>query len=130
MLADTSFVIDIMSNESAALRKAQELEKAGTAVLIGSPSIFELFVGVALSRKPTEERMKIAAILESLAQLPLDFNSAKTAGAIYGEKIKAGTQIDPEDAMIAGIAKTNKQRIVTRNVKHFSNIEGVEVENY
>ena len=39
-------------------------------------------------------------------------------------------QIDPEDAMIAGIARTNKQRIITRNVKHFSDIEGVEIENY
>jgi len=61
---DTSFVIDIMSNESAALRKAQELEKAGIAILIGSPSIFELFVGDALSKKPSEKRTKIASALE------------------------------------------------------------------
>jgi tRNA(fMet)-specific endonuclease VapC len=130
LLADTTFVIDVMSNDRSALEKAKELENSGIPILIGSPSIFELFVGVALSKKPLEERAKIASVLESLPQLPFDFSSASSAGAIYGEKIKTGSQIDPEDAMIAGIAKTNNQKILTRNAKHFCRIEGVEVEKY
>jgi predicted nucleic acid-binding protein len=73
--------------------------------MISTPSVFELFVGVALSKKPLVERAKIASVLESLARLPFDFNSDRAAGTIYGEKIKAGMQIDPEDAMIAGYRK-------------------------
>jgi tRNA(fMet)-specific endonuclease VapC len=119
-----------MSNDRSALEKAKELENSGIPIMIGSPSIFELFVGVALSKKPLEERAKIASVLESLPELSLNFSSASAAGTIYGEKIKACLQIDPEDAMIAGIAKTNNQKILTRNLKHFSGIEGVEIEKY
>jgi len=32
--------------------------------------------------------------------------------------------------MIAGIAKANKEKIVTRNTRHFQGIEGVTIEPY
>jgi tRNA(fMet)-specific endonuclease VapC len=38
--------------------------------------------------------------------------------------------IDPEDAMLAGISKVRNEPIITRNVRHFSNIDGVKVETY
>jgi predicted nucleic acid-binding protein len=69
-------------------------------------------------------------ILSSLPQLGLDFPSASAAGLIYGEKIRAGREIDPEDAMLAGMARVKAEKILTRNVKHFSGIEGVTVETY
>ena len=68
-------------------------------------------------------------ILSSLPQLALDFPSAKE-GMIYGEKIRAGRAIDPEDAMLAGIARAKAEKVLTRNIKHFSGIEGVTVETY
>ena len=37
---------------------------------------------------------------------------------------------DPEDAMIAGIAKVHGEAVITRNVRHFVNIERVEIEKY
>ncbi len=47
LLADTSFLIDLMANESSAVQRAKELERGGIAILVGSPTIFELFVGAA-----------------------------------------------------------------------------------
>jgi len=41
-----------------------------------------------------------------------------------------GSMVDPEDAMIAGIAKVHSERVLTRNRKHFQGIEGVNVESY
>jgi predicted nucleic acid-binding protein len=38
--------------------------------------------------------------------------------------------MDPEDAMIAGIAKSNNKKILTRNLKHFQGIENVTTESY
>jgi predicted nucleic acid-binding protein len=56
-------------------------------------------------------------LIGSLQQIPLDFESARTGGAIYGQRIKDRIQMDPEDAMIAGVAKVRKVRLITRNVK-------------
>ena len=130
MIADTSFIIDIMAKDAAAVRKAQALEDAGTTIIVGTPTVFELFVGVARSGKPEEEKSRIITILSSISQLSMDSPSASAGGLIYGEKMKAGRTIDPEDAMIAGIAKVNAEKILTKNIKHFSDIEGVTLENY
>ena len=119
-----------MMKDPAALGKAEEVERKGSTISVGAPSIFELFAGVALTRKSEEEKSKIMSTISSLPQLPLDFPSARAGGQIYGGKAKAGSKVDPEDAMLAGIAKIRGETIITRNVKHFTNIEGVNVETY
>jgi len=105
LIADTSFIIDIMAKDPAAIKKAQALEETGLSIVIGTPTLFELFAGVAQSRKPEEEKSKIITTLSSISQLSLDSPSASAGGLIYGEKTRTGRTIDPEDAMIAGIAK-------------------------
>jgi len=119
-----------MVGELSAVRKAEEIEKGGSTVSVGSPSIFELYAGVSLSMKAEEEKSKITSLIASLPQLPLGYQSARAGGLIYGDKIKTGSRIDPEDAMLAGIAKVHGERIVTRNIRHFKGIEGVIIESY
>ena len=119
-----------MAKVPAAIRKARALEDIGLSIVIATPTVFELFAGVALSRKPEEEKSKIITTLLSISQLSMDSPSASAGGLIYGEKMRTGRTIDPEDAMIAGIAKVNTEKILTRNTKHFSDIEGVIIENY
>lgn len=83
MLVDTTFVIDIMQDDRDAIKKAKELSDSSTAIVVGTPTIFELYVGVGLSLKSSEEREKILDALISLTQLPLDGPSAARAGIIY-----------------------------------------------
>ncbi|MDG6996734.1 MAG: PIN domain-containing protein [Nitrososphaerota archaeon] len=130
MLADTNFLIDIMANNVAAVKKAKELQESGVGILVGAPSIFELYVGVSLSKRSEEERSKIISTISSLATLSLDSEAARVSGVIYGEKYKTGLKIDSEDAMLAGIAKIHNKSVLTRNVKHFTGIDGVKVETY
>lgn len=130
MLADTTFLIDIMKDEAAAVKKAKNLEEVGIAIQVGAPTIFELYVGVALSKKSEEEKSKINETISGLPQLPLDYDSAVAGGEIYGEKSKSGSTIDPEDAMLAGISRVKGEPLITRNLKHFSGIRGVKVETY
>jgi tRNA(fMet)-specific endonuclease VapC len=130
LLADTTFLIDLMERRPEAIEKARELEKKSVAIQVSSPSIFELYVGLSLSKRAIEEKSKIVSVVETLPQLPLDIEAARVAGTIYAEKRKAGLTIDPEDAITAGVAKVNGETILTRNTKHFSNIEGVKTESY
>jgi predicted nucleic acid-binding protein len=130
MIADTSFLIDIMKSDEEAINKAKDLKKKGVAIMITSISIFELFVGVTLSIKQDQEKKKIIRILEGLSMVGFDEDSAKEAGRIFAEKRKLGLTIDPEDAMIAGICAKRNETLITRNVKHFKDIEGVRIDTY
>jgi predicted nucleic acid-binding protein len=130
MLADTDFLIDVMAGEARAIGKAKELAGASVPVMVGTPTIFELYVGVGLSVRSSEEREKIFRVLRSLTQLPLDTQSATRAGLTYAQRIKEGVKIDPVDAMLAGIAVENHQSLLTRNKKHFLGIPELEVVGY
>jgi predicted nucleic acid-binding protein len=130
VLADTGFLIDLMRGDEKARARSEHLVEESIPVMVGTPTIFELYVGVGLAVKSAEEREKVLEVLRSLTQLPLDTASATRAGAVYAQKVRDGTTIDPEDAMIAGIALENQQAVLTRNEKHFTGIAGLRVEGY
>jgi predicted nucleic acid-binding protein len=130
VLVDTTFLVDVMRNDVGAVEKAKELADGNVPVLVGAPSIFELYVGVGLSVKSSDEREKVLEVLRSLAQLQLDPQSAARAGLIYAQRAREGTKMDPEDAMLAGIAVENHQPLLTRNRKRFSGIHDLKVEGY
>jgi predicted nucleic acid-binding protein len=77
-----------------------------------------------------EEKVRVFTVLESLPFLPLDAESSKAGGRIYAEKKRIGSPVDPEDAMIAGIARVRGEKVLTKNLKHFQGIEGVKIEAY
>jgi predicted nucleic acid-binding protein len=130
MIADTSFLIDIMKSDKEAIKKAEEIERKENTIAVTSISIFELFVGVTLSIKQDQERNKINRILNGLSIISFDEDSAKEAGRIFAQKRKNGMAIEPEDSMIAGICSRRNEILITRNVKHFNDIEGLRIESY
>jgi len=130
LLADTTFIIDVMRNDASAVRKAADLSGASVSIIVGTPTVFELYVGVGLSVRSAEEREKVLGILRSLPHLSLDIASASKAGMIYAQRVKEETKIDPEDAMLAGIAIQNNEPLLTRNRKDFAGIPELKVETY
>ena len=130
MIADTSFLIDIMKSDKEAIKKAEEIEKKGNTIAVTSISIFELFVGVTLIIKQDRERNKINTILKGLPIISFDEDSAIEAGKILAQRRKDGSSIEPEDSMIAGICSKRNEILITRNIKHFNDIEGLRIESY
>jgi len=130
VLADTSFLIDLMQGDELTKTKAEKLVSDSIPIMVGTPTVFELYVGVGLAIKNAEEREKVLEVLRALTQLPLDAPSASRAGMVYAQRTRDGAKIDAEDAMIAGIALENQQTLLTRNAKHFAGIPGLKVEHY
>lgn len=62
--------------------------------------------------------------------LPVDYNSLDCAANIYANLRRRGELIGEVDIMIAGIALTHGMGVATRNVKHFSRIVGLHVEDW
>ena len=129
-LLDTTFLIDLMRGKQEAVEKLKQMESEMTPIFVSTPTIFELWTGIMATKKPDKEKQKVIEVISSVNNLELDLESAKTAGEINGILIKKGEMIDPEDCMIAGIAQTNNESILTRNTIHFGRIKGIKIETY
>lgn len=130
MILETSFIIDFMRGNENAVRKMKELIDSNNSISIASPTIFELFSGLEQSSMQSEELDKIHKIIHNQLIWQFDDSSAEIAGRIHGYSTKNNSGIDPIDAMIAGIAIKHNEKILTKNIKHFSKISNLKIENY
>ncbi|MBI1971085.1 PIN domain-containing protein [Candidatus Woesearchaeota archaeon] len=130
MILDAAFLIDLMNGDTLALSKLQRLLKTHEPQFVAAPTIFELYSGLARCTDQDKEQAKIKNILADQLILPLGTLEAEKAGKIHGSLKKEGRPIQAIDSMIAGIASHKKEKVVTRNVKDFSKVKGIDVEMY
>ncbi len=130
MIADSSFIIDLMRKSKAALGKLQSLTNEGVSQYTTNPTVMEIAVGMSLAQLPEKEQKRIDDIVGNFQVLFLDTVSAWRAGIELGRLRKEGMLVDPIDAQIAGIALQHNEVVVTRNQKHFERFEGLRVESY
>jgi predicted nucleic acid-binding protein len=62
--------------------------------------------------------------------LPFNRAAAETYGRLRAELERAGTPLSEPDLRIAAIALTHDLTVVTGNVRHFSRVPGLRVENW
>ncbi len=129
MLLDTTVIIDLVENDKGAIQRLKELEEENIPLVTTTITLFEIWKG-AHRLLGTPEQEKMQDIFDLLEVFLFDIPSAKEAGKIYSLLRKDGKMIQPEDCMIAGIAKTKNEPILTRNVKHFERIQGLKIEAY
>ncbi len=130
MIADTSFIIDLMREEKEALDKAKQLSINKETIFITTITLFELFSGLERSKKQNEEKQRIESTINSQLILGLEEESGKKAGEIHGTLIKEGNMLQPLDCLIAGIALVKNEKVITKNVKDFSRVKGLKIESY
>ena len=129
MILDTSFLVDLLRNNPVAVSKISKIENQNEPIATTTISVFEIWQG--LPKKSKEQQIeKTLELFKSINILSLDFDSALEAGEIQRKLTRAGQKIEPQDAMIAGIAKIRRTKVITRNIKHFGRIKGLEVESY
>lgn len=119
-----------MDRDAGALERARELERQGADARVPTVAMFELWRGVHLAAESPSEAERVSRILASFPSAPFDAPAASRAGEVDARLIREGAPIDPEDAMIAGIALALGETILTRNVRHYSRIPELRVEGY
>ena len=127
---ETTLLVDALRGKEVAKELLQNLDNGSEAVTIASPSIVELISGALLNPKIKEEKNKVIEFLSSFIVLDLDRESAILAGDIEAELTRTGQLIEIDDIMIAAIALHNKEKLITRNIKHFERIKELEVDGY
>lgn len=128
---DTTFIIDILRNDRGALMKAIELDKE-PIVFTTEANVYEIVSGVWQQKVNKEKALHdMEVLLGRFTVLPLEHKGSLKAGEIAGLLSKQGRMIDDVDCLVAGILLTSGcDTVITRNVRHFERIEGINVESY
>ena len=129
MLLDTSFLIDLMNGDDAAVEKAHELERDLVQQRLSSMTLFELYYGIARAADSETERETVETVLDSKPIYPADAAVMRKAGQLSGELQNDGTPVGDGDVIIAATAEVVEEPVLTRNVEDFERL-GVEIELY
>lgn len=129
LVVDTNIFIDA-ENKRFDLKGLHDYSGYGP-VYISAITVSELYAGVHLA-KTTDIRIRRTMFVEHIINLipviPFNFEAAKIYAELFADAINANTRsgIRVHDLQIAATAIAFKHIVLTRNVKDFKNIPGVE----
>lgn len=129
MLLDTTFLIDLLRGDRAAVDRARELEEDLVQQRVSTMTLFELFYGVARSHQRDDERRRVEAVLATKPAHPADAAVMRKAGRLAGELTNQGQTVGDGDVIIGATAAIIEEPVLTRNVTDFERL-GVDVETY
>ena len=98
--------------------------------LVSTITVFELSVGVYKSRLPEREEASVQELLSVLWTVKFDRAAARCAAQIRAELERSGTPCGPYDTLLAGHALALGLPLITGNVREFSRVSGLRVENW
>jgi len=79
---------------------------------------------------PTSRNLRLLEhFFEAVASLPFDDRCAGEYGVIREELERAGTPIGPNDLLIAATALAHDGTLVTHNIREFSRVPGLRMED-
>jgi tRNA(fMet)-specific endonuclease VapC len=108
---------------------ARILEHRPSEICISAITLAELQYG-AQRRKSTKLHDLINAFTANVAVMPFDEVCAAQFGVVASELAERGSPIGEYDALIAAHAVALELTLVTNNLKHFSRVAGLHVENW
>ncbi|MBI4439890.1 PIN domain-containing protein [Candidatus Woesearchaeota archaeon] len=126
---DSSFLIDILRNKPSAVDLLDDLERKESVLAVAAPSVMEMWEGALLSSIPDREKKRVEELLTHLTVFPLDEAAAKRSAEVEAGLIRQGQQIGGVDIMVAGIALTRGDTLVSGDA-HFARIPGLRVLKY
>lgn len=101
---------------------------------VGVPAIVEYELRYGLLRLPPEAAaprlVALAQLLRPIRILPFDSDCAAQAALLRAELEAAGTPIGPHDTLIAATTLRHQATLVTRNVREFSRVPGLQWLNW
>ena len=101
---------------------------------IGVPAIVEYELRYGLLRLPPEAATPrlaaLAAVLRPMQLLAFDSACAAQAARLRVDLEAAGTPIGPHDTLIAATALRHQATLITRNIREFSRVPGLQWLNW
>ena len=127
-LADTSFLVDLMRRDRAALKRFTAFEEQGIALSTTAITAMELYKGAYVSGN-SNNLVKVRTLMELFTLLPIDETIYEAFGRIAAGLCITGNPIGDFDEVIAAIALCNDGEIITRD-QHFEKIPDLTIITY
>lgn len=129
VVLDTDVIIDFLRGDKKTKEKINKLSKEGELLKTTSINTFELFKGAFRSNQ-SNARDELAGLLANLKVLDFGYEESEETGRVFEYLRAKGNNIDILDLMIASVAITNNEVLVTRNTNHFKRISGLELADF
>ena len=97
---------------------------------ISSITLAELEYGVSKSSAPLKNKLALMMFLSGIVVVPFDSKAATEYGDIRAALERQGTPIGANDLLIAAHARSLNLTLVTNNVREFSRVDRLSVENW
>ena len=101
-----------------------------TDLVVSSITFAELRFGIEKSQQREASRKTLQRALNALNVIPFDSTAAETYGALRADLEATGKPIGPLDTLIAAHALSLNLTLVTANIREFSSVRRLRVENW
>jgi tRNA(fMet)-specific endonuclease VapC len=128
-LLDTNACIRILNNSSASLVARLRLEDP-LSLHLSSITKAELLFGARHSARAAANLRLLERFFAPLLSLPFDDRCAEQYAALRADLAARGQPIGPNDMLIAATARAHDLVVVTHNVREFSRVVGLGVEDW
>lgn len=130
-LLDSDVCITVLRGKSALLERRFKQALIDDESVLSSITVMELWYGVWRSHRPDVQRERLLTFLKGAPPvLPFDDADAEACAELRAELAVLGTPIGHYDALLAGQARRRGLTIVTGNVREFSRVRGLKVEDW
>ena len=125
---DTNILSDLIRNPSG--RIAKRIAEMGEETICTSIIVAcELRFGAEKKKAPPLQK-RVEELLQVLDVLAMNVDTDLHYGDIRADLEAAGTPIGPNDMLIAAHARSLNLTLVSANVKEFSRVPGLSLENW
>ena len=128
-LLDTNTCIQYLNGRSENIFKKLSLVESNKVYLCSIVKA-ELMFGAIKSKRSPENISKLQLFFDQFYSYPFDDNCFETYAKIRNKLEEIGKPIGPNDLLIASIALANDLTLVTHNLKEFSRINNLKLEDW
>jgi tRNA(fMet)-specific endonuclease VapC len=127
-LLDSNILIYFFKDAGAV--RAHFRQHKDADIKLCTPVLWELITGAHKVKDGSSQTARLAAVQDRFETFPFDLSAAQHAAKVRAQLEEVGTPIGPVDTMIAGIALAHQLTMVTRNVREFARVPGLQVQNW
>lgn len=128
-MLDTNICIYVIKNKPpTVLQRFRDHQNDG--LCISAITLAELVHGVEKSEQQEKNAAALLHLIDLLKVIPFDDHAAYEYGKICAYLQKQGTPIGTMDMLIAAHARLHAFILVTNNVREFSRVPNLTVENW
>ena len=125
-ILDTTVMVALLNGKPDTIDMINKLQEKNSQFAITIITAYELVKGAYLSAHRKENLSNVKEAISNLQILDLSLEACIEAAEIYSELKTAGRLIGEFDILIAAIAKTNGETILTSD-QHFKPIKGLQL---